>query len=77
MHSFSIFAIEYQQINMNIITPVLFIYEFQIFNNYGPTYWFPFLKEANLFSHFSNQTYVVGTQKNRLNETVLLSTQNI
>ena len=25
---------------------------------------------------FLNQTYVVGTQKNRLNETVLLSTQN-
>ena len=29
------------------------------------------------FSCFSNKTYVVGTQKNRLNETVLLSTQNI
>ena len=26
---------------------------------------------------FLDQTYVVGTQKNRLNETVLLSTQNI
>ena len=26
---------------------------------------------------FLNQTYVVGTQKNRLNETVLLITQNI
>ena len=26
---------------------------------------------------FSNKTYVVGTQKNRLNETVLSSTQNI
>ena len=31
----------------------------------------------NYFSHFSTKTYVVGTQKNRLNETVLLSTQNI
>ena len=30
-----------------------------------------------LFSYFSTKTYVVGTQKNRLNETVLLSTQNI
>ena len=30
-----------------------------------------------LFSYFSIKTYVVGTQKNRLNETVLLSTQNI
>ena len=30
----------------------------------------------NNFSHFSIKTYVVGTQKNRLNETVLLSTQN-
>ena len=28
-------------------------------------------------SYFSSKTYVVGTQKNRLNETVLLSTQNI
>ena len=27
--------------------------------------------------YFSTKTYVVGTQKNRLNETVLLSTQNI
>ena len=30
----------------------------------------------NYFSYFSTKTYVVGTQKNRLNETVLLSTQN-
>ena len=29
------------------------------------------------FLKFSTKTYVVGTQKNRLNETVLLSTQNI
>ena len=29
------------------------------------------------FSYFSTKTYVVATQKNRLNETVLLSTQNI
>ena len=29
-----------------------------------------------LFFLFSSKTYVVGTQKNRLNETVLLSTQN-
>ena len=28
------------------------------------------------FSYFSTKTYVVGTQKNRLNETVLLRTQN-
>ena len=28
-------------------------------------------------SYFSTKTYVVGTQKNRLNETVLLRTQNI
>ena len=31
----------------------------------------------NLFSYFSTETYVVGSQKNRLNETVLLSTQNL
>ena len=30
---------------------------------------------ANYFSHFSIKTYVVGTQKNRLDGTVLLSTQ--
>ena len=30
-----------------------------------------------LFSYFSTKTYVVGAQKNRLNETVLLSIQNI
>ena len=30
----------------------------------------------NLFFLFLNQTYVVGTQKNRLDETVLLSAQN-
>ena len=29
------------------------------------------------FSYISTKTYVVGTQKHRLNETVLLSTQNI
>ena len=28
------------------------------------------------YMYFSTKTYVVGTQKNRLNETVLLSTQN-
>ena len=28
-------------------------------------------------SYFSTKTYVVGTQKNGLNETVLLSAQNI
>ena len=28
------------------------------------------------FFYFSSQTYVVGIQKNRLNETVLLSIQN-
>ena len=30
----------------------------------------------NYFSSFSTKTYVVGTQKNRLDETVLYSTQN-
>ena len=29
------------------------------------------------FFYFSTKTYVVGTQKNRLNEMVLLITQNI
>ena len=30
----------------------------------------------NYFLYFSFKTYVVGTQKNRLNETVLLRAQN-
>ena len=29
----------------------------------------------NYFSHFSTKTYVLGTQNNRLNEIVLLSTK--
>ena len=33
--------------------------------------------QKNIFFHFSTKTYVAGTQKNRLNETVLLSTKNI
>ena len=39
----------------------------------------PLVKECTkiFFSYFSIKAYVVGTQKNRLNETVLLSTQNI
>ena len=38
-----------------------------------------FLRVCNekLIFLFSTKTYVVGTQKNCLNETVLLSTQNI
>ena len=35
------------------------------------------MRNKKYFSYFSTKTYVVGTQKNRLNETVLLSTQNI
>ena len=31
----------------------------------------------NIFSYFSIKTYVVGTQKNHLTETIVLSTQNI
>ena len=29
------------------------------------------------FSYFTTKAYVVGTQKNSLNETILLSTKNI
>ena len=32
---------------------------------------------GRLFSYFNTKTYVVGTQKNCLDEMVLLSTQNI
>ena len=37
----------------------------------------PDLCGLSYFSYFSTKTYVVATQKNCLNETVLLSTQNI
>ena len=33
--------------------------------------------KSNFFSFFPIKTYVVGTQKNRLIETVLLGTQNM
>ena len=35
------------------------------------------VKSAKKIIYFSTKTYVVGTQKNGLNETVILSTQNI
>ena len=35
------------------------------------------VRNGKLFSLFLSKTYVVGTQKNRLNETVLLSTLHI
>ena len=35
------------------------------------------VRNKNLIFYFSTKTYVVGTQKNRLNETVPLSTQDI
>ena len=35
------------------------------------------VRNENLISYFSIKTYVVSTQKNRLNETVPLSTQDI
>ena len=34
------------------------------------------VRNSKLFSYFSTKTYVVGTQKNRPIETVLLNTQN-
>ena len=34
------------------------------------------VRNENLISYFSIKTYVVGTQKNRPNETVPLSTQD-
>ena len=34
------------------------------------------LPDKNNWSYFSTKTYAVGTQKNRLNDTVLLSIQN-
>ena len=39
----------------------------------------PLVKSAyqKKISYFSTKTYLVGTQKNRLDETVLLSIQNI
>ena len=39
--------------------------------------WEACIDVLNEISYFSTKTYVVGAQKNRLSETVLLSTQNI
>ena len=36
-----------------------------------------YFEKKNIFLYFSTKTYFAGTQKNRLIETVLLSTQNI
>ena len=38
---------------------------------------FNFARRFTDYSYFSTKTYAVGTQKNSLDETVLLSTQNI
>ena len=35
------------------------------------------LRNRKIVSYFSTKTYIKGTQNNRLNETVVLSTQNI
>ena len=37
----------------------------------------PRVTDEFVVSYFSTKTYVVGTQKNRLHKTFLLSTQNI
>ena len=36
-----------------------------------------YMSALRTISYFSTKTYVVGTQKNHLNKTILLSTQNI
>ena len=36
----------------------------------------PLIKVRNFYFYFLTKTYAVGTQKNRLNETVLLITKN-
>ena len=46
----------------------------ELANGLGPQIRVP---NEKLSSYFSTKTYVVGTQKNRLTEMVLLSTQNI
>ena len=51
-------------------------YKFYLSISAGRTY-VKSINEKICFSYFSTKTYVVGTQKNRLNETVLLNTQNI
>ena len=49
---------------------------YQAFSCVTEKIFFLFLNQ-NICCGYSKQTCVVGTQKNRLNETVLLSTQNI
>ena len=46
----------------------------KIFSSLGPVDKGAYIIKS-YFSYFSTKTYVMGTQKNRLNETVLLSAQ--
>ena len=68
-----------------LYTGIIFIHFKEVditkFQNYMSALYFmqAFMQEcvAKIFFLFLNQTYIVGTQKNRLSEKVLLSPQNI
>ena len=67
----------------DLLSPTLFIYVLLYIDaSYVMIYFIlrPLVMSAyqkKKISYFSAKTYIVGTQKNHLNETVLLSTQNI
>ena len=85
-NSFSIHTKRPDHKSYNQITLLLAISIHHI-TSHGQMFWFK-LHEGyqasrwdcvieNHFSYFSTQTYIVGAQKNRLNEMILLGTQNI
>ena len=65
-------------IGYNIVINILNLTKKFYENDQMGKYQAPQIRVCNfkLFSYFSTKTYVMSTQKNRLNETVLLSTQN-
>ena len=83
MHIMSQYVTYYSSHYLSLIC---FLHVPQIFNSFGIDFGngFNILKALvkefipkKYFSYFSSKTYIVGTQKNRLIETVLLGTQNI
>ena len=68
---------EHSAILATFIIKVPFVFKTFVLSIFEWTLKIGFTVIKKQFSYFSTITYVVGTQKNRLNEMVLLSTQNI
>ena len=60
-----------------ILGHILYVYKVQACNSWLDQPLQLRVRNENLIFLFPTKTYVVGTQKNHLNETVVLITQNI